>query len=250
MKNILFIILSMLMAVSCLPEKQTQGKKVLLVVTNHEKLGDTGKTTGYFLSEVTHPYYKFVEAGLEVDFASPKGGAAPMDPKSLDLKDSANEKFYENKDLMKRLETTQKLSEVPLEDYAAIFFAGGHGTMWDFPDSESVQQAVRTIYEKGGVVAAVCHGPAALVNVKLSDGSYLLSERKATGFTNKEEDLVELSDQMPFMLEDKMKERKAMFRQASPWEEKVVVDGRLVTGQNPASASLLGKEVVKLIKGD
>lgn len=248
MKNVLFIILSMFLTISCMPEKQVQNKKVLLVVTNHEKLADTGKKTGYFLSEVAHPYFKFVESGFGVDFASPEGGAAPMDPKSLDLNDSKNKKFYQDESLMNRLQATKKLSDVELKNYEAIFFAGGHGTMWDFPESESVQNTVQKVYENGGVVAAVCHGPAALVNVKLSDGRYLLAGKNVTGFSNKEEDLVELSEHMPFMLEDKMKERDAQFRQASPWEENVVVDGRLVTGQNPASASALGTEVVNLIK--
>lgn len=225
-----------------------KSQKVLIVVTSHETLGKTGKKTGYYLSEVSHPYHELVAGGFTVDFASPRGGHAPMDPKSLDLKDKYNKKFYEDKKVFERLKNTVKLSEVKTSDYAAVLFAGGHGTMWDFPDSKDLQRVVTEIYENRGVVASVCHGPAALVNVKLSNGTYLIKGKRVTGFTNKEEDIVELTQTMPFLLEDKLKERGASFLGSKPWSENVVVDGRIVTGQNPASASKLGKEVVKLLK--
>ncbi|OUR95882.1 type 1 glutamine amidotransferase domain-containing protein [Halobacteriovorax marinus] len=230
--------------VSC----QSEPKKILIVVTNQSDLVGTGLKTGYYLPEVSHPYYKFKKAGLLVDFASPKGGVAPMDPKSLDLKDPLNKKFYENKELMGQLKNTLSLKNVNPKEYKAIVFAGGHGTMWDFADSEAVSKVSREIYESGGVVAAVCHGPAALVNIKLSNGDYLIKGKKVTGFTNVEEDIVELSKFMPFMLEDKLKERGAKFESANAWNEKVVVDGRIVTGQNPASASELGSKIVELLK--
>jgi putative intracellular protease/amidase len=249
MKNVLFIIAALILNFGCIPEdKQSQVvPQIILVVTNHAKLADTGKKTGYFLSEVAHPYDKFKKAGHDVVFASPNGGEAPMDPKSLDLDDQINKDFYENEQLMARLENTKKLSELDYSKYQAIFFAGGHGTMWDFPDSESVQNAVREIYEGGGVVAAVCHGPAALVNVKLSNGEFLISGKKVTGFTNEEEDIVELSRHMPFMLEDRLVERGAEFSKSVPWKQKVVVDQRLATGQNPASAGELGAQVVSIL---
>jgi putative intracellular protease/amidase len=240
----LILLISLVSFVSC----QTSSSKVLIVVTNHAELVGTGQKTGYYLPEVTHPYYKFKEAGLKVDFASPKGGLAPMDPKSLDLKDPLNKKFYENKELMGQLENTKSLSEVNSKDYKAIVFAGGHGTMWDFADSKAVGKISREVYESGGVVAAVCHGPAALVNIKLSNGDYLIKNKKVTGFTNQEEDIVKLSKFMPFMLEDKLKERGATFDGAKPWQNHVVVDERVVTGQNPASASELGSKIVELIK--
>lgn len=222
-------------------------KNVLIVVTNHETLGKTGKKTGYYLPEVTHPYYKFKDAGFDVTFASPSGGYAPMDPKSLDLKDPYNKKFYENKKLMDKLKNTVSLENVDANKFDAIVFAGGHGTMWDFPNSESLNSLTANIYEKGGVVAALCHGPAALVNVKLKNGEYLIRNKKTTGFTNEEEEIVKLTKEMPFLLETKLKERGASFNGASPWSENVVVDNRLITGQNPASASKLGEEVVKLL---
>ncbi len=222
-------------------------KNVLIVVTNHETLGKTGKKTGYYLPEVTHPYYKFKDAGFDVTFASPNGGYAPMDPKSLDLKDPYNKKFYENEKLMNKLKNTVSLKSVDASKFDAIVFAGGHGTMWDFPNSESLNSLTAKIYEKGGVVAALCHGPAALVNVKLKNGEYLIRNKKTTGFTNEEEEIVKLTNEMPFLLETKLKERGASFNGASPWSENVVVDNRLITGQNPASASKLGEEVVKLL---
>jgi putative intracellular protease/amidase len=223
-------------------------KRILLVVTNHDQLGTTGKKTGYYLPEVAHPYFKFIKAGHEVVFASPKGGHSPMDPKSKDLKDPENKRFFENKILMKQLDNTIALAKVDAAKFDAIVFAGGHGTMWDFHNSEVLNKLAANIYEKGGVVAAVCHGPAALINVKLSNGQYLIKGRAVTGFTNKEEDIAKLSSQMPFMLETEMIKRGAKFSSAKPWKEKVVVDGRLVTGQNPASAGALGSQIVRLLK--
>ncbi len=223
-------------------------KNVLLVVTNHSKLGKTGKKTGYYLAEVAHPYFKFVKAGLKVTFASPNGGHAPLDPTSLDLKDPENKKFYENKTLMKKLDNTVSLKNVNPKDYQAIVFAGGHGTMWDFPNSKKLNEVAENIYKNGGIVAAVCHGPAALVNLKRENGKYLIDGVKVAGFTNKEEEIVKLTKEMPFLLEDKLKDRGAIFEAAKPWQEKVVADKRIVTGQNPASASQLGKVVVDLLK--
>ena len=242
------IVLSALCFSSCAGNSMKNEKSVLLVVTNHKKLGTTGKMTGYYLPEVTHPYYKFVEAGLKVTFASPKGGKAPMDPKSLDLKDPYNKKFYENKELMKQLDNTIALKDVDPSDYGAIVFAGGHGTMWDFTNSKDLNNVAENIYSNGGVVAAVCHGPAALVNLKGKNGKPLISGVKVTGFTNEEEEIVKLTNQMPFLLETDLKKAGAVFEEAKPWQEKVVVDKRIVTGQNPASASKLGEEVVKLLR--
>lgn len=245
------IIKILLILASTLTVFNTQAKssiKVLLVLTNHSELGQTGKKTGYFLSEVTHPYFKLKEAGFKVDFASLRGGLAPMDPKSLDLEDPLNKKFYKSKKLMRKVLRTKKLAKVKAKNYKAIVFSGGHGTMWDFPNSRAIDEITASIYENGGVVAAVCHGPAALVNVKLSDGTYLLDKKRVTGFTNKEERIVKLAQVVPFLLEDKMKKRGAKFVGVKPWNENVVVSDRLVTGQNPSSASKLGSEVVKLLK--
>lgn len=225
-----------------------QSSKVLLVVTNHSELGDTGVKTGYYLPEVTHPYYELVNAGYEVDFASPKGGVAPMDPKSKDLTDPENKAFYSNKKVFSKLQNTLSLKDIKASDYKAIVFAGGHGTMWDFANSSDLNRVTSEIYENGGIVSAVCHGPAALVNVKLSNGKYLVSGKKLTAFTNEEEEAVKLTEVMPFLLETELVKKGAEFLEKDNWKENVVVDGRLITGQNPASAKKLGKEIVKLLK--
>ncbi|MBD3258552.1 type 1 glutamine amidotransferase domain-containing protein [candidate division GN15 bacterium] len=230
---------------------KTAGNKVLIVVTSHGEMGDTGKETGFWMSEMTHPYKVITDAGYEVDIASIEGGKAPIDPRSIEgdnANDPANKMFLDNPDMMAKISNTMKLSDVTLTDYRAIVFAGGHGTMWDFPNSKAVQKMTAKMYESGGVVGAVCHGPAALVNVTLSDGTPLLKGKKVTAFTNEEEVAVELDKAVPFMLETKMKERGATFSGAGNWQSNVVVDGRLVTGQNPASAHELGKAVVRLLE--
>lgn len=223
-------------------------KKVLIVVTSHNRLGETGKPTGYYLPEVTHPYFELQKAGLEIEIASPLGGKAPMDLSSKDLSDPKNREFLETPHLAKLLDETVALDRVDGKDYAAILFAGGHGTMWDFPNAQAVQRVTREVYENGGVVAAVCHGPAALVNVKLSNGENLISGKRLTGFSNAEEEAAQLTKVMPFLLESALVGKNAKFESAPLWQSRVVVDGRLVTGQNPASASGVGEAVAKILR--
>lgn len=225
------------------------GRKVLIVVTSHDKLGRTGKKTGYYLPEVTHPYFQLVKAGFQVDIASIKGGLAPMDESSRDLSDSLNLKFLATREHDRKLQQTLKLSDLRPSDYSAIIFAGGHGTMWDFPENESVRRLSAAIYEEGGIVAAVCHGPAALLNIRLSNGRYLVDGKRVTAFTNREEEAAKLTRVMPFLLETELVKRGAVFESAGLWQKKVVVDQRLVTGQNPASAEELGRVLVGLLKG-
>ncbi|MCC5876293.1 MAG: DJ-1/PfpI family protein [Candidatus Sumerlaeia bacterium] len=219
--------------------------RVLMVVTNHGELGDTGEKTGYFLSEVSHPHQELVKAGHEIVFASPKGGYAPMDPKSHDMDDPINAAFWEKH--QEDLSSTVALSEVDPANFRAVVFAGGHGTMWDFPGNEDINRVTSAIYEGGGVVAAVCHGPAALVSVKLSNGRHLVDGRRVAAFTNAEEEAVELTEVMPFLLETTLRSRGATVDRAENFQEKVVVDGRLVTGQNPASATGMGREVARVL---
>jgi putative intracellular protease/amidase len=221
-------------------------KKVLFVLTSHDRLGDTGKPTGFYLSEVTHPYKVLTEQGFQVDFISPKGGKAPID--GLDESDPINKAFLENAETRKAIETTRTPESVKAADYAAIFFAGGHGTMWDLPENENLQHLTASIYEAGGVVGAVCHGPAGLVNVKLSDGRYLVAGKQVAAFTNEEEKAVKLEKVVPFLLADKLTERGATHLPAPNFEKQVVVSGRLVTGQNPASATGVGEAIAKLLK--
>lgn len=218
------------------PDKKSD--KILFVVTSHVELGNTGKSTGYYLSEVSHPWNVLHAAGYEIDFVSPKGGKAPVD--DFDMSDSINRKFWNHKSYRRKVQNTMKPSEVDPSEYVAIHYAGGHGTMWDFADNKQIASIASRIYENKGVVSAVCHGPAGLVNVKLSDGSYLVDGKKVSAFTNEEEKAVELDSVVPFLLESKLKERGAHFEQSGLWQKQVSVDERLVTGQNPQSATAVG----------
>lgn len=233
---------------------QAKDKKVnvenraLIVISSHGKLGDTGKPTGWYLSEVTHVYYPLAKAGYQVDFASTEGGAAPMDPGSREIKDDDNKKFLADASLMKQVQETLPLSKVDPKKYRVIHFAGGHGAMWDFPNNKELSRVASGVYENNGIVSAVCHGPAALIDIKLSNGQYLIKGKRVNGFTNAEEAEVGLTKVVPFLLASKLQERGANYEGGKNWEDKVVVDGRLVTGQNPQSAHSVGKKVVELLQ--
>lgn len=227
---------------------QNSSQKILIVVTNHDQLGTTGRKTGFYLDEVAHPHAVFTQAGFEVNFVSPTGEEAPIDPKSYDLDDPLNQQFVENETVMAQIEDTLSPQEIDPSEYSAVFFAGGHGVMWDLPDNQELAQITANIYERGGIVGAVCHGPAGLVNVRLSDGTYLVAGKELTAFTNEEEEAVELTDQMPFLLETKLIERDAQHTEADNFQSHVVVSDRLVTGQNPASATQTAEEMVELLQ--
>ncbi|MBR4643188.1 MAG: type 1 glutamine amidotransferase domain-containing protein [Selenomonadaceae bacterium] len=222
-------------------------KKILCVVTSNNVKGATGIPTGFWLSELTHPLEKFSAAGFDYVLASIKGGKPPIDKDSLDFNDPINKKFWDDENFQRKLEKSLKLDDANSNDFDAIFFAGGHGVMWDFADSAAIDKVIREIYERGGIVSAVCHGPAALVNVKLSDGKYLVDGKKLTAFTDAEEADVQATDIVPFLLETELKNHGANHIAAANWSNHVEVDGRLVTGQNPASAAGVGVEVVKLL---
>jgi putative intracellular protease/amidase len=235
-----------------LPATLLANTKVLIVVTSHGVIGQAddadAQKTGYFLSEVTHPYYVFKNAGFSIDIASPKGGEPPMDPRSHKLSDDDNRRFVETADDWQKMQNSLLLAEINAADYDAIVFAGGHGTMWDFPDNADIQRLTRDIYQNNGVVAAVCHGPAALVNVTLDDGSYLVDGRTVSTFTNFEERIVRLYSDMPFLLETVLEERGATIDKALiPFMEQVSVTDKLVTGQNPNSARAMAEAVVPLL---
>ncbi len=220
-------------------------KRALIVVTSHDQLADTGKRTGWYLSEVTHVYYPLIAAGFSVDFASPMGGEAPMDESSRKLDDPDNKRFVEDAALMTRMRETMALSSVDPGRYSVVHFAGGHGVMWDFPGHPEIQRVAAGIYDHGGIVAAVCHGPAALVDVKLADGSYLVTNKAVSGFTNAEEDAAGLTDKVPFLLETKLRERGADFQPGAMWSSQTAISERLITGQNPQSAKAVGELIVK-----
>jgi putative intracellular protease/amidase len=221
-------------------------QKVLIVLTSHDTLGDTGKETGFYLPEVTHPLDAFTKAGLTVDFVSPKGGKAPM--VGVDLADPLNKAFLDDATQVARVENTLNPAQIDPAEYGAIFYAGGHGTMWDFADNRELAAIAAAIYEAGGIVGAVCHGPAALVNIKLSDGAYLVANKTVAAFTNEEEAAVGLTGIVPFLLEAKLIERGANFTKVANFQVCVVECDRLVTGQNPASAAGVGEKMVELLK--
>lgn len=225
----------------------TSAKPVLMVLTSHGVTGTTGKPTGFYLSEVTHPLAVFDAAGIPVEFASIQGGEPPVD--GLNLDDAINARYWGDPEFRQAVRTTRKLSDVDPHRYSAVFFAGGHGTMWDFPHSPAVQAVTRHVHEDGGVVAAVCHGPAALVNVTSGDGRYLVAGKRVAAFTDSEERAVQLDGVVPFLLASTLSERGALHQPAPDWTAQIVVDGRLVTGQNPQSATGVGEAVRDLLLG-
>jgi putative intracellular protease/amidase len=220
-------------------------KPVLFVLTSHGTQGATGKPTGYYLAEVTHPLAVLEEAGIEVEFASIQGGEPPVD--GLDLEDSTNARYWNDDRFRSAVSRTQRLQDVDPTGYSAIFFAGGHGTMWDFPSNPDVQRVTREIYENNCPVGAVCHGPSALVNVTLSDGSYLVAGKRMSAFTDSEERAVQLDGVVPFLLASELTARGAEHQPAPDWNCSVTVDGYLVTGQNPQSATAVGEALRDLL---
>lgn len=223
-------------------KKSKKMKKILFVVTSHDKKGNTGQPTGYYLGEVSHPWEVLQNAGYEIDFVSPQGGKAPVD--GFNLEDPINKKFWDDKKYRSKIEHTKKPSEIKTKDYVAIFYAGGHGAMWDFADNTELAKIAQKIYENNGVVSAVCHGPAGLVNIKLSNGNYLVDGKKINAFTNEEEIAVKLENVVPFALETKLIERGANFEKSGLWQSHVTTDQRVVTGQNPQSAKEVGEAIL------
>jgi putative intracellular protease/amidase len=227
------------------PNVSASLKPVLFVLTSHGVKGSTGQPTGYYLGEVTHPLAELEAAGIAVEFASIQGGEPPVD--GLEVDDALNARYWNDAGFRAAVRDTQALDAVDASRYSAIFFAGGHGAMWDFPVSDAVRRVTREIFEAGGAVAAVCHGPAALVNVTLSDGAYLVAGKRVSAFTDEEEAAVGLSDVVPFLLASALRERGALHQPAPNWSRQVVVDGRLITGQNPQSAGAVGAALRELL---
>ncbi|MCU7727860.1 nuclear transport factor 2 family protein [Actinoplanes sp. KI2] len=209
--------------------------KILIALTSHAELGASGRATGFYVAEAAHPWRVFTDAGYAVDLVSVRGGEPPRDGE--DRADPVQAAFLDDPHIAAQLAATPTPDEVDGADYAAILYAGGHGTMWDFPGSAALATLGRTVYERGGVVGAVCHGPAALVDLRLSDGSLLVAGRDVAAFTDSEERAVGLTDVVPFPLQTRLIERGARHTGAPDFQPWVVRDGRLVTGQNPASAA-------------
>jgi putative intracellular protease/amidase len=221
-------------------------KSVLMIVTSHDKLGATGDKTGFWLEELAAPYQEFVNAGVSVDIASPRGGKPPADPRSEADATPAVQAFQADATARGKLEQSVRLANVS-STYDAYFVVGGHGVMWDLADNPTLSALLATAYESGKVVAAVCHGPAALVNVRLPSGAPLVAGKKVTGFSNVEEEAVGLAKVVPFALETTLVDRGGKYEAGPLWQPFAVVDGRLVTGQNPASSALAAQKTLTLL---
>lgn len=226
-------------------------KRVLMIVTSNNRMGDTGKATGLWAEELAAPYYALRDAGVEVEVASPAGGPVPIDPGSLKPEgenDAVVERFLADEALQARLQSVRKVSEVDgPAAFDAVFFPGGHGTMWDLPTDAGVQRAVEQAWAGGKVVASVCHGAAGLVSAKRADGQSIVFGRKVNSFTDSEEAAVGLSAAMPFLLETRLRELGGHFQGAPDWQPFAVVDGNLITGQNPQSSSLVAAHVLQAL---
>ncbi|MEO0790495.1 MAG: nuclear transport factor 2 family protein [Bacteroidota bacterium] len=223
-----------------------ENKRILFVLTSHEDMGDTGRPTGLHLGEVAHVYKPLAEAGFEIDFASPLGGDTYI--YGVDMNDETTRWFVQNPTVWYRFTHAMTPDQIDANKYAAVYFPGGHGTMWDLPDNELLNQTTANIYDRGGIVAAVCHGPSGLVNVQLANGDYLVSGKRMTSFTDSEETAARAADIVPFLLETKLRARGARFIGAEDWTENVIVDDRLITGQNPASAAGIAEEILRLLE--
>lgn len=223
-------------------------KKILVVLTSVAKYPSLNRATGLWLGEAVHFVAKMESAGYEIDYVSPLGGYVLIDPHSLTLAESMDWQWYQKKEFMNRLGNTLNPAQINPDDYIAIYYAGGHGVMWDFPNNETLQSITRQIYENGGYVTSVCHGVVGLLNVTLSDGNLLIKDKKVTGFSNEEEKQVELEQIVPFLTETELMARGAMFEKAlQPWEEFVVEDDRIITGQNPASSRKVADLLIALL---
>ena len=224
--------------------------EILMVLTSHGELGDTGKKTGFWLEEFSAPYYTFLDADVRVTIASPKGGQPPIDPKS-DLPENQTEftrRLQADAAAQSKLANTRKLENVAADGFDAIFFPGGHGPLWDLAGNATSIELVEGFVSDDKPVCAVCHAPAVLLDVRGKDGRYLVTGKRVTGFTNAEEEAVGLTAIVPFLLENRLKLRDAIFSNAAPWAPYVQVDGKVVTGQNPASSRPAAEELLKLMR--
>jgi putative intracellular protease/amidase len=212
--------------------------KILMVLTSHDQLGDTGKKTGFWLEEFAAPFYVFRDAGAEVTLASPMGGQPPLDPKSdeADAQTPATERFKKDADAQANLASTHKLADIKVHSYDAIFYPGGHGPLWDLAEDANSIKIIEQAIASDKPVALVCHAPGVLKNVKAPDGAPLVKGKKVTGFTNSEEEGVGLTNIVPFLVEDMLKERGGIYAKGADWSEFVLEDELLITGQNPASS--------------
>ncbi|UIJ72240.1 type 1 glutamine amidotransferase domain-containing protein [Aurantimonas sp. HBX-1] len=223
--------------------------KILMVLTSHDQLGDTGKKTGFWLEEFAAPYYVFKDAGAEVTLASPKGGQPPLDPKSdaADAQTEATKRFKSDPAAQQALANTKVLSTVDADGFDAIFYPGGHGPLWDLAEDADSRQLIETFARSDRPVAAVCHAPGVFRHTKTADGKSLVAGRTVTGFTNTEEEAVGLTEIVPFLVEDMLVANGGHYKKGDDWASFVVTDGKLVTGQNPASSEEAARKLLALL---
>lgn len=223
--------------------------KILMILTSHDQLGDTGKKTGFWLEEFAAPYYVFKDAGAEITLASPKGGQPPLDPASDgdDSQTAATKRFKEDADAQQALAQTVALSGVSAADYDAVFYPGGHGPLWDLAEDRDSIALIEAFAAQDRPIGAVCHAPGVFKHTKASDGKSLVDGKTVTGFANSEEDGVGLTDIVPFLVEDMLKSNGGTYHKGPDWASFVVVDGKLVTGQNPASSEEAAEKLLALL---
>jgi len=224
--------------------------KILMVLTSHDQLGNTGRKTGFWLEEFAAPYFVFRDAGVELTLASPKGGQPPIDPKS-DLPENQTEamtRFKKNSAAQEALSQTIKLADAKSEDHDTIFYVGGHGPMWDLVDNPVSIALIESFYNSGKPVAAVCHSPAVFHKVTF-EGEPLVKGKRVTGFTNGEEEAVQLTHVVPFLVEDELKRVGGLYEKAADWAPFSIIDQRVVTGQNPASSTSAARDLLRVLGG-
>ncbi|WP_428945612.1 type 1 glutamine amidotransferase domain-containing protein [Pantoea sp. FN060301] len=223
--------------------------KVLMVLTSHDRLGETGKKTGFWLEEFAAPWYVFRDAGINVVLASPAGGQPPLDPKSdePDAQTSDTERFRRDISAQQSLANTQQLEKIDSSHFDAVFYPGGHGPLWDLAEDRKSIELIENFYANGKPVGAVCHAPGVLRHVKKPDGTPLVAGKRVTGFTNSEEEAVGLTNVVPFLVEDALRSLGAQFEKTDDWGVFTLTDGHLVTGQNPASSAAAAEELLKLL---
>ncbi|WP_019556074.1 type 1 glutamine amidotransferase domain-containing protein [Thiomicrorhabdus arctica] len=221
-------------------------KKILMVLTSHADLGNTGEKTGFWIEEFATPYYAFKDAGVDVVLASPAGGQPPIDPKSEleGFQTTATARYYADSETQKVVANTIELTQVNVDEFDAVFYPGGHGPLWDLTENNDSIQLIEQFLAANKPVAAVCHAPAALLNVKDSAGEYVVKGKAVSGFTNGEEAAVELTDIVPFLLEDELIKRGGDYQKVDDWHAFAVQDGLIITGQNPQSSELVAQKLL------
>jgi putative intracellular protease/amidase len=224
--------------------------KILMVMTSHDQLGNTGKKTGFWLEEFAAPYFTFLDAGVDITVCSPKGGQPPVDPKSdtPEGKTELTERFKADAAAQRVLATTAALADMKAEDYDAVFYPGGHGPMWDLAEDPVSIALIERFYNLGKPVALVCHAPGVLRHVKVN-GEPLVKGKRVSGFTNSEEEAVQLTKVVPFLVEDELKRLGGLFEKVPDWQVLSIIDGRLITGQNPASSKSAAQDLLKVLRG-